>query len=137
VSPAFVLKPDFKQVLAAQTFAGGRKIALRAEALSELLCPVGKNGGGALKASTFRTEGLDAAFGWRMTIGANKSYAYFVHQGTKPHEIGPGPKVLHFNWPKAGGYVFFASVHHPGTKPQPWLWQAVNIIIRSRGSMSA
>ena len=128
----FVPKPGWRVVLAEATFLGARRISLRTEALAESLCPVAPENGGALRKAHFRRESLDAAFGWRMQIGANKSYAYSVHQGTHPHPIvAKNAGALHFNWPKAGGFVFFVSVNHPGTKPQPWLWRAANIIIRS------
>jgi hypothetical protein len=43
----------------------------------------------------------------------------FITEGTKPHPIFPkrAGGFLRFNWPKAGGIVFFRSVNHPGTKP--------------------
>lgn len=128
----FVPKPNWRIVLAEQTFIGARMIALRVEALAIEKCPVSPDGGGALRKSHFRRESLDAAFGWRMQIGANKPYAYFVHQGTHAHPIvAKNAQALHFNWPKMGGGVFFVSVNHPSTKPQPWLWDAANTIIRA------
>lgn len=128
----FVAKPGWKLTLAEQTFIGARRISLRTLALAESICPVAAVGGGALRNSHFRRESLDAAFGWRMQIGANKSYAYAVHQGTHPHQIAAkNAQALHFFWHGAG--VFFVNVNHPGTKPQPWLWRAANIIIRGGG----
>lgn len=136
--PRFVLKPDWRLVVAQQTFLGARNIALRVEALAIERCPVAQGSGGpnvgagGLKKSHFMDEALDVELGWRFRIGANKSYAYFVHQGTSPHPIAAvNASALHFFWPKGGGYVFFASVNHPGTRPQPWLWESANIIIRS------
>lgn len=134
----FIPAADLKFQLAKATFMGARSLALRTEALAIALCPVAQGGAGpsvgagTLKRSHFRKESLDAVFGWRMQIGANTSYAYFVHQGTHPHPIDAKPGgTLHFYWAKAGGYVFLQHVNHPGTRPQPWLWQAASTIIRS------
>lgn len=104
------------------------------------ICPRSGGGGGSdgnglpLYASHFHTESMSAEFGWIIRVGAAKSYAYYVHQGTSPHEIF-GKPVLSFIWPggpHGDGRYFFTHVHHPGTRPQPWLWGAVSIVIRSR-----
>jgi hypothetical protein len=50
--------------------------------------------------------------------------ASFVLHGTKPHIIRPRQrKMLRFS---VGGQLVFARlVHHPGTKPNNFLWEAV------------
>ena len=47
-------------------------------------------------------------------------------QGARAHPIYPRRPggLLVFNWPKAGGVVFFRHVHHPGNAAHPW-WEAV------------
>lgn len=51
-----------------------------------------------------------------------KSYATFVDQGTKPHEIrAKNAPVLSFFWPKVGTMVAFRKVNHPGGKPTNFL----------------
>jgi len=52
----------------------------------------------------------------------NIDYASYVEEGTIPHRIpkGEGGKILRFWWDKVGKVVFFKSVWHPGTKPQPF-----------------
>ena len=131
----FVLSPNWRQVVGESTFLGGRQLSLRTMALAIETCPrapTGEGGGGTpLYASHFRTESLDPELGWIMRIGAAKKYAYFVHQGTKPHLIQGNP-LLAFNWKKIGRFMILRSVNHPGTKPQPWLWRAANVIIRSK-----
>ena len=147
----FVLSPNWRQVVGESTFLGGRQLSLRTMALAIETCPrapaksavfdTGGNfvkmaprdssGGPPLYASHFRTESLDPELGWIMRIGAAKKYAYFVHQGTKRHII-PGNPLLAFNWKKIGRFMILRSVNHPGTKPQPWLWRAANVIIRSK-----
>lgn len=55
------------------------------------------------------------------------SYSLFVHEGTPPHDIYAKPGgVLAF---QVGGETIFASqVHHPGTKPVPFLRDALEVI---------
>lgn len=138
----FRLKADWRQILATQTFPGARLLSLRTMALAIARCPKGSGAslagqsGPQLYQTHFRTESIDADIGWIIRVGAAKSYAYFVHQGTHPHEIvASGKSALHFFWPKApggAGWAFYKHVNHPGTRPQPWLWESANIVIRSR-----
>jgi HK97 gp10 family phage protein len=75
-----------------------------------------------------------------VTIGPNTNvapYAGFVEFGTKPHIIRPKSPggVLAF---KIGGRQVFAKmVHHPGTKPQPYVRPAFEAWVDSLGSMAA
>lgn len=53
--------------------------------------------------------------------------AEFVIGGTEPHEIfARNAPVLHFYWAKVGGFVSFARVSHPGTKPNDFRMPAVD-----------
>lgn len=73
---------------------------------------------GALRDSIrFDLDGLTANF---MAI----DYARFVIGGTDPHVIQGNPLLL-FDWDKAGGYVIFASVKHPGTAPNDFRAAAI------------
>lgn len=74
---------------------------------------------------------------------AEAPYSLVHHQGSRAHLIRPrsASGVLAFVWPKAsgsgpasgtsrarvlgGGYVFFKQVHHPGTKPNHFLTDAL------------
>lgn len=57
------------------------------------------------------------------SIQALAPYAAFVVYGTAPHEIRPvNGKVLAFE--VGGKMIFTALVHHPGTKPNPFLQRA-------------
>ena len=70
------------------------------------------------------------------TVVAGASYAAFVELGTRPHEITPAAKsALRFaasaggarlsGSPRKGAAVVFAKrVHHPGTKPHPFMLPA-------------
>jgi len=55
-------------------------------------------------------------------IGSDLDYARLHHDGTREHEIfAKNGRGLSFYWPKAGRFVVFRSVHHPGTRPNPYL----------------
>lgn len=59
-----------------------------------------------------------------MLVVGNKPYAYYLHEGTAAHDIRPRQKkALRFYSQSAGGFVFAKVVHHPGTKPLPYLTQ--------------
>lgn len=68
-----------------------------------------------------------------VTVSARANYAAFVELGTRAHEITPNAKRA-LRWaaspsgrrlsgaPRSGAAVVFATrVHHPGTKPEPFL----------------
>jgi len=38
-----------------------------------------------------------------------------------------GNPLLHFWWDKAGGFVTFSSVHHPGTRPNDFRLPALAV----------
>lgn len=61
-----------------------------------------------------------------MWVGSESEYAVFHHDGTDPHVIEPirPGGVLSFVW--AGERVFFKKVNHPGTKPNPFLKDALD-----------
>ena len=51
-------------------------------------------------------------------------YAASIHDGSRPHKILPKGKFLKFV-PKGGNnFVFSKGVNHPGTKPDPFLYNA-------------
>ena len=62
-------------------------------------------------------------------ITSHAPYSAFVHQGTAPHVIRPrNAAALRF---KVGGQTIFASsVNHPGTRPRPFLTNAVARVLR-------
>jgi len=94
-----------------------------------------------------RTGALAASIENHMTgdvliIAAHTSYAAFVETGTRPHIIRahartrggwtgpytglPGPGSHSLRWFGSGGQAFFAMVvHHPGTRPHPYLRAAL------------
>lgn len=94
-------------------------------ATAKALAPVNT---GALRASIDGT----VMFGpLRGEVEAGVPYSLFVHEGTSPHEIVPvNARVLRFPT-KAGTIVYAQKVDHPGTRPQPFLSDALaKVIIR-------
>ena len=66
-------------------------------------------------------------------VVVDADYAEYVHEGTRAHTIRPKKHggVLVF---QAGGETVFTTiVHHPGTKAQPWLLEAMQEVGRLRG----
>lgn len=51
-------------------------------------------------------------------------YANWVHDGTRPHLITPTNRVS-LRWATGGGFKYAKKVMHPGTKPDQFLYQAV------------
>lgn len=49
--------------------------------------------------------------------------AHFVMSGTRPHPIVAKGGALRFQWKSR--VVYFKSVNHPGTKANPFLWNAM------------
>lgn len=74
-------------------------------------------------------------------------YAFYVHEGTKPHEItATRARFLRFDpgnvisaagsgggQEATGSFVFRKTVQHPGTEPRPFLKRAMEDIILGRG----
>jgi HK97 gp10 family phage protein len=58
----------------------------------------------------------------KVSIKPLASYAIFVEKGTAPHIIRPiNARCLAFASGMLGGMVFARLVHHPGTKPNPFV----------------
>ena len=53
------------------------------------------------------------------------NYSIFVHEGTAPHEIRAVNKKVLAN--KRTGEFFGKVVHHPGTRPNPFMQRAYDI----------
>jgi len=74
--------------------------------------------------------------GWtlrpRYTVSSDVEYAAMVNDGTRPHIIRPrNAQVLRFQ--VNGRTVFARVVHHPGTRPRPFLDRALREIAAPRG----
>lgn len=65
----------------------------------------------------------------RATVFFDTDYAAFVNDGTRPHIIRPkNARALRF---RVGGQIVYARVvHHPGTRPNPFLDRALRETLR-------
>jgi HK97 gp10 family phage protein len=62
----------------------------------------------------------------KVSVKPLASYAIFVEKGTAPHIIRPvNASCLAFQGGMLGGMVFTKLVHHPGTKPNPFIQRTV------------
>lgn len=61
-------------------------------------------------------------------VVAGRSYAIFVHEGTRAHTIVPVFKKVLAN--KRTGEIFGTLVHHPGTRPNPFFQRAIQNSIK-------
>lgn len=101
-----------------------RGTAVQTLAHAQVPVRTGELRGSIVKRFTDDPDGLS------VLIGTDKSYALFVHNGTDPHVIvARGGGMLRFFWPKAGKVVYFPSVHHPGTHPEPYLTDPLRAVM--------
>jgi HK97 gp10 family phage protein len=93
----------------------------------EARVPVGKTG--ALKRSLgVRVEGD------RVIVGPlDNPYAAYVEFGTAPHEIRPKNPDGVLRFQINGRWVFAKVVHHPGTKPEPFVRPAFEAYVKMLG----
>lgn len=105
-------------------------LVIRITTLAKLYAPVRT---GRLRQSitgiTIRTGPLGVAG----LVGANVDYAVYVHEGTRPHTIRPkdGREFVTFRT-SSGRQVFAKEIHHPGTKPHPFLRRALMEVVASQ-----
>lgn len=99
------------------------KRTLKVEAAAKRLCPVDE---GRLRSSIRHNMGRDAR-GLFGRVGTDVSYARAVHDGTRPHVIVPrNVRLLRFPTTRRGStFVFAKRVNHPGTRPRPFLRDAL------------
>jgi hypothetical protein len=71
---------------------------------------------------TIAVEAARLLGGARAVVGSSVQYARYVHEGTRPHTIYPRSKQALY-WKGAASPV--ASVNHPGTRPNPFLTDAL------------
>jgi hypothetical protein len=78
---------------------------------------------GRTAASINTTGSILPPFIW-FRIEAHTRYAYYLHRGTKPHII-MGHLGGEMSFRKGGRMIHTRVVHHPGTKPHPYLKDAL------------
>jgi HK97 gp10 family phage protein len=83
--------------------------------LTEMEARVPVDSGDLRRSLAIRVEGS------RIIIGPNTPYAAYVEFGTAPHEIRPKKPNGVLRWQQNGQIYYARVVHHPGTKPQPFV----------------
>jgi|GEM_PF-2148502 hypothetical protein len=130
---------EFTAAMAESTFKGAVYLNCKIWARAKETCPIGHPGDytsderepGTLMESIVHEEALGGPFGWIVRVGTYDPVGWYVHEGTDPHVILPvNAKALRFIG-DGGVQVFAAIVHHPGTKPNPWLKEAQVEIVRA------
>lgn len=79
---------------------------------------------------------VDAPDGWSVTGHVQNlvEYALDVHNGTRPHEIRPRDPAGFLRFTGAdGGIVYTKLVHHPGTRPRPFLAEGAEMAAPQHG----
>ncbi|MBR6635950.1 MAG: hypothetical protein IKK97_00715 [Phascolarctobacterium sp.] len=69
-----------------------------------------------------------------ISLSPRVPYGIYVHEGTKPHIILPRRKKL-LRWTDGNRWFSKYQVNHPGTKPDPFLYNAAKVetpLIQSR-----
>lgn len=59
------------------------------------------------------------------TVYTALDYGVYLHEGTKPHVIEPRRKKA-LRWTDGGRFVFARRVKHPGTKADPYIYDALD-----------
>lgn len=62
---------------------------------------------------------------WVGTVGTTRKITIYLHQGTPKHVITPKRKLA-LRWTVGGKFVFAKRVYHPGTKRDPFIFNAAN-----------
>lgn len=84
-----------------------------------------------IKATPVKFTGPYRAEGGAEVDPAAVPYAPIVRWGSRPHVIrARRAPALHFYWERVGHEVFFKSVNHPGTKPNPFMERALSKVAR-------
>jgi Bacteriophage HK97-gp10, putative tail-component len=96
----------------------GRAVLSRARALAPVKT-------GALRNSISMSMGSEGGE-VSADISASAPYALFVHEGTGPHMIYGHPFLA---FQGRSGLVITRAVHHPGTRPQPFLADALDAAV--------
>ena len=65
----------------------------------------------------------------RVIVGSSLNYAYFVHEGTKPHIIRARQgRTLRFV--QNGRVIYATKVNHPGTRPTRFLTKHLSRVVQ-------
>lgn len=92
--------------------------------------PSGQEGGRHLK-DTIVKRVIDTPAGIVVLVGSADPIALLHHEGTRPHEIRPKREGGVLAFEIEGQVVFAAVVHHPGTKPNHYLTDPLETVMRA------
>lgn len=95
--------------------------------LTEMEARVPVDSGDLRRSLAIRVEGS------RVIIGPNTPYAAYVEFGTAPHDIRPKSPNGTLRWTKNGQVFYARVVHHPGTKPQPFVRDSFEAWVKTLG----
>lgn len=85
---------------------------------------------GALRSSIHVMKRMRAVRGQYVEVGSKLPYARLHHEGTQPHQITPrNNRVLRFQGRR--GVVVVPTVQHPGTRPNRYLSDNLNVVFFS------
>lgn len=88
----------------------------------------GRRGSGVRLRDSFSAQRHTSPVGVSIDFISRAPQAKWVLGGTRPHEIRPrNAKALY--WVDRGGSHFARLVHHPGTKPNPFVRRAVRPLV--------
>lgn len=106
-----------------------RSVARKVRTRAVLTCPVDS---GRLRSAHREEVGIrhGNVYGF---VTNDVEYAEFVHDGTRAHTIRPRRAGGVLRFPVGGDVVFTTVVHHPGTRAQPWLREAMEHEARLSG----
>ncbi|ROP33450.1 HK97 gp10 family phage protein [Couchioplanes caeruleus] len=127
-----LFQPEIRRLLTGPvgpvlTFVRG--VARRVRTRAVLTCPVDS---GRLRSAHREEVGVRRGTVYGLVTN-DVEYAELVHDGTGPHTIRPRHPDGVLRFEKGGQVVFTTIVRHPGTRPQPWLREAMEHEARRSG----
>lgn len=113
---------DAQLIMARKAASLTRRISAQAKADVPVLTG---NLGRSIEEDPLQVVGMTVKTG----VTATANYAAAVHDGTRPHIIRPRHgRALKFQM--GGRTIFASSVNHPGTRPRPFLKNAMDEVMR-------
>ncbi len=97
-----------------------KKSALTVQSAALKEAPVNKRSGGGNLRQNIRAHLITKT---RAEVVSNAPYSLFVEEGTSPHIISVKNKKVLAD--KRAGEFYGKTVHHPGTRPNPFMHRAV------------
>jgi hypothetical protein len=101
-----------------------KKRATKVLAAAKFEAPRGKTGALRAGIKMDRSRDTRGRYETGYDVISTAPHTMFVIKPTRPHIITGNP-LLGFFWAKAGRFVVFHSVHHPGTKGNNFLSRAL------------